>query len=101
MNSDRREFFSDVPGNATNRMAELHAKKELKEGRRISLSEVARETNVDRRTLGKWYRNEIDVFYGPVIAALCKYYDCAVNDLLVIDYGEDIETGQLAAVAAP
>ncbi len=100
---EKREFFSKVPMRASNRMAVLHAEKERKEQRRIPLTEVSKATGVDSRTLGKWYRDAIEVYHSAVIAALCFYYDCRVSDLIVLESGSEDEhspqLGQMAAVA--
>lgn len=100
---DKREFFANVPGRASSRMAVLHAEKERSEQRRIPLSEVSRVTGINRRTLTAWYRDSIEVFHSAVIAALCLYYDCRVSDLIVLESGSEGEhspqQGQMLAVA--
>jgi len=96
MTDSNRELFSDVSQRARNRMAILHARKERRLNRRISLAEVNRATKVDARTLSKWYKNEIDVYHAAVIAALCAYYECEVSDLIAVGKADEAELGQWA-----
>lgn len=89
----RAKFYDGMP-RAQSKMALLHAKKEREEQRRIPLTEVATQTGVNRRALGKWYTNSIDEFHGAVILALCQYYGCSVGDLLTIEpIGEPNSSG--------
>lgn len=83
-----------------NRVAELHARKEAEERRRISFSEVARAANISRQALSSWYNNEVNAFYPDVIEALCKYYGCTIDELLVIVPAREVDAdpGQWAAV---
>ena len=80
-----------------NRLAELHAQKEAREGRRISLSEASAAVGVSRQTFTSWYNNDLNAFYADVVEALCDYYKCEIGDLLVIVPDEEGE--QLAVVA--
>lgn len=66
-----------------NQFLALLAKKEASENRRIAIAEVARETGIDQRTLGKWSKNTIERYDSPVIDALCSYFDCTPGDLIV------------------
>lgn len=69
-----------------NRLAVLLADKEFREGRRIKLAEVAHESGVGLSTI-KSYLSQSDPvtrFDADIVAKLCKYLDCGVNDLLVI-----------------
>ena len=66
-----------------NRFLILLAQKETVENRRISIAEVARETKIDQRTLGKWAKNSLARYDAPVIDALCKYFNCTPGDLII------------------
>lgn len=66
-----------------NQFLALLAKKEAAENRRIAIAEVARETGIDQRTLGKWSKNIIERYDAPVIDALCKYFNCTPGDLII------------------
>jgi transcriptional regulator with XRE-family HTH domain len=65
-----------------NRFAELLDEKSRREGRYISLGEVANETGVTRKTLYKWQQNTMTQYDTKVIDALCAYFDVSFTDLL-------------------
>ena len=65
-------------------MPQLHAQKEARLGKRISLAEAANDTSISRQTFSAWYKNEVNTFYPDVIEALCNYYGCAIGELLEI-----------------
>ena len=67
----------------TNKFLVLLALKQEKENRRISIAEVARDTGIDQRTLGKWAKNTINRYDAPVIDALCKFFNCTPGDLII------------------
>jgi putative transcriptional regulator len=66
-----------------NTFSSLLAAKGIQEKRRITVAEVARETGIDQRTLGKWAANTITRYDAPALEALCKYFECQPGDLLV------------------
>ncbi len=66
------------------RLKELIAEREFKEGRVITLGEVATETGIHRATLSK-IANERGYNTGTEnIDRLCAYFGCVVSD--VIEY---------------
>jgi DNA-binding Xre family transcriptional regulator len=66
------------------RLKELVAEREFKEGRVITLSEIAASTGIHRATLSK-IANERGYNTGTEnIDRLCTYFECAVSD--VIEY---------------
>jgi transcriptional regulator with XRE-family HTH domain len=65
-----------------NRFAELLEEKQRREGRYISIAEVANATGVTRRTLYKWQENQITQLDTKVIDALCAYFNVSFTDLL-------------------
>lgn len=67
----------------TNKLLILLAEKETRESRRISIAEVARESGIDQRTLGKWAKNTIFRYDAAVIDALCNYFNCSPGDLII------------------
>jgi putative transcriptional regulator len=67
----------------TNHFWDLLHEKEAKEHRKISISEVSRETGIARKTLQAWTRNDVTRYDAPVIEALCNYLGCQVGDLIV------------------
>ncbi len=64
---------------------DLWEEKQRKEGRRITLLEMSRETGINRNTLAKLVdpRQEPYTTNTDVINRLCKYFDCQPGDLLV------------------
>jgi putative transcriptional regulator len=65
-----------------NRFAELLDEKQRKEGRYISMGEVAIKTGVTRKTLYKWQENSITQYDTKVIDALCEYFGVTFTELL-------------------
>ena len=68
-----------------NRVAALIGRKQERENRVITASEVARETGLTRQVISKWINNEIISYRSDMLETLCKYFDCQVGDLLYID----------------
>lgn len=66
------------------RIKELIAEKERRENRKISVSEVARHTGVNRTSLSKMQNPAIQHSTTTnAIEALCRYFDCKVEDVMV------------------
>lgn len=59
---------------------ELWAKKELREGRRITIGEVAMQTGLDPKTIAGFKNGETARFDAPVLAKLCEYFDVREGD---------------------
>tara|TARA_R110000782_G_scaffold22228_2_gene59149 strand:+ start:118 stop:366 length:249 start_codon:yes stop_codon:yes gene_type:complete len=65
------------------RLKEVLAEKEFRDGRVITLNEVSKATGIHRATLSK-IANEKGCNTGTDnIDALCNYFECRVEDLLV------------------
>jgi DNA-binding Xre family transcriptional regulator len=65
------------------RLKEVLAEKEFHDGRVITLNEVSKATGIHRATLSK-IANEKGCNTGTDnIDALCNYFECRVEDLLV------------------
>lgn len=67
-----------------NRLIELMGEKQMKEGRSINASTVARETGLTRQVVSKWARGEVSEFRADMVEELCKYFKCGIEDLLYI-----------------
>jgi DNA-binding Xre family transcriptional regulator len=74
-----------MAGKLKNRLMILMIEKERQLGRRLTQLEVANEIGVTSQLMGRWMRNEVDRFDGPVIEKFCDYFQCEVGDLLYID----------------
>jgi len=64
----------------------LAAQKEEREGRRISDSEIARVTGINRATIST-YRTPYKVverIEARVVTALCSWANCGIGDLLEV-----------------
>lgn len=57
------------------------ADKEVKEGRRISLTDVAAATGVGRITLSRMLNRGTNV-RSDTLAPLCAYFDCRIEGLV-------------------
>lgn len=65
-----------------NRFGVLLAEKQMNERRRISLSEVARETGIAWPTLQAWANNTVTRYDAPILDALCAYFGVQPGELL-------------------
>ena len=67
-----------------NRFSLLLAEKRIQEKRTISVSEIAHDTGIARKTLLAWANNTVTRFDAPVIEALCRYFNIKPGDLFEI-----------------
>lgn len=58
-------------------LLELWTEKERKEGRRITIDEVARSTGLDRKTVSGLLRGETSQFNASVLAKICEFFEIA------------------------
>lgn len=66
------------------RIKELIAEKELRENRKITLQEVTENTGVNRTSLSKMQNPAMKHSTTTgAIDALCRYFDCKVEDVMV------------------
>ena len=76
-----------------NTFSELLARKMRLEKRSISRRDVARETGISITSIQNWATNSIKRFDSDQIVAFCHYFDCGIDDLLImVEDGE----GELA-----
>ena len=66
------------------RLKELIVEKEFREQRKITLIEIAEQTGVNKSSLSKMQNpaNRHSTTTNAV-EALCRYFDCAIGDLMV------------------
>ena len=84
------------------RFAELLARKERLEQRRISRRKIAEETGMSLNSVQNWATNHVESFYAAQIIAFCEYFDCEPGELLVIEEfpnTPEIKTPLIAAFA--
>lgn len=60
----------------------LAAQKSQREGRRISLRQIIKETGISKYTVYALANNQLEEFPKDVITKLCNYFDCEIGDLL-------------------
>jgi putative transcriptional regulator len=66
----------------------LMGEKQIRENRLINAVTLARETGLSRPTIYKWIRNDLKRFDEESIVALCKYFNCDIADLIVLEKDE-------------
>ena len=67
-------------------ISELLAAKARREGReRITQEELAAAIGIPQGTISRWAGNKVDRLDRHIMAALCDYFDCEVNELLYLD----------------
>jgi len=62
-------------------MVKCHLSRLLGE-RRLKISDVARDTGINRGTLTRMYHETAERVELSVVSALCAYLNCEVSDLL-------------------
>lgn len=68
------------------RLIDLIAAQQAKEQRLIKVFEIAKNSGVPRPTLQYWLDNPVLSSFGAdTIVGLCRYFECGVGDLLVIE----------------
>ncbi|WP_043649603.1 helix-turn-helix domain-containing protein [Chitinilyticum litopenaei] len=60
--------------------------------KRLKISDVARDTNLNRGTLTRLYHETAERIELEVLDALCRYFNCKIEDL--IEYLPEAQTGQ-------
>lgn len=69
----------------TNRFTQLLLRKMQRDGKRISNREVARSTGLSTLTVNDYANNKVTRFDATVLAKLCTYLDCSLDELLVME----------------
>ncbi len=59
--------------------------REAELGRRITYREVRQATGVSATTLAAWAAGRAGRFHRRTVDALCRYFQCAAEDLIVPD----------------
>jgi putative transcriptional regulator len=76
------------------RIGELVAAKEFREGRRITLTEVAAATGVNRMTISRMINTKGYNAGSDTLDGLCRYFGCGVGDLAIYIPDEDAKADQ-------
>ncbi len=64
------------------KLKEMIAKKEFTDGRRITIGEVAEDTNIHRMTLSKMINQKGYNTGSENLNRLCKYFNCSIEDIV-------------------
>lgn len=72
-------------GEITLRVNDLLKGRELREGRRLALADVARDSGIELETLAELLAAQTDSVSLPVLAKLCTYFDCRPDNVLHYD----------------
>jgi putative transcriptional regulator len=70
------------------RVKVLLAEKSLRERRKITQEQAAKEAGIDRVTFDRLARNDFKGVQNKTLLALANYFECQIGDLLV---AEDFE----------
>lgn len=75
------------------KLVELMGEKQRKENRRITLLEVAKDTDISRATLSKiadprgGYTTNTEI-----LEKLCRYFGCKIEDLVEVKFKDEQDT---------
>ncbi len=72
-------------GEITLRVNDLLKGRELREGRRLALADVARDSGIAIETLAELVAARAESISLPVLAKLCSYFDCTPDNVLHFD----------------
>ena len=71
------------------RLSELIADKQFKEGRRVTLIEIAAATGINRMTLSRMINSKGYSTVTDNLDRLCRYFGCQVSELAVFVEEDD------------
>lgn len=63
----------------------LVAQKSQRDGRRVTLRSIARDTGISTYTIYALANNELSEYPKAVIEQLCNYFGCGTGDLLIME----------------
>lgn len=66
-------------------LKQLIERKSLREGRKISGTEIAKEIGIQRSAMAKMIRDEGYTTTTKTLDALCQYFDCRIEDLVTYE----------------
>ena len=87
--SDRGTFNDSIPVMLRFKIKEQIAEKEFRDGRRVTLAEIAGATGIHRMTLSKLVNHRGASTVSDNLDKLCAYFDCRIEDL--VEYIKDSE----------
>ena len=63
----------------------LVAQKAQRDGKRVTLRSVARDTGISTYTIYALANNEIEEYPRAVLEKLCTFFNCGIGDLLITE----------------
>jgi DNA-binding Xre family transcriptional regulator len=63
----------------------LVAQKSQRDGKRVTLRGIARDTGISTYTIYAMANNELNEYPKEVLEKLCTYFDCGVGELLRVE----------------
>lgn len=66
----------------------LHREKKFREGRDITYDEVAEAVELTVRTISRYMNDQITRYDRETLEKFCDYYDCGIEDILVLEEPE-------------
>ena len=70
----------------------LAAQKAQRDGQRVSLIRIAKDTKVSKYTIYALANNELSEYPKDVLERLCNYFECGIGDLLKLEEVPDAAT---------
>jgi DNA-binding Xre family transcriptional regulator len=61
------------------------AEKQIRENRLITTVVIAQETGLSLPSVYRWVNDELQRFDSDGIVTLCEYFNCRIEELLVIE----------------
>lgn len=75
-------------------MVALIQKKQVEEGRRITVQEISLATGINRTTLSRMIHHKGHDCLVSNIEALCKYFSCEPSELIKFEKGDSVPTAR-------
>jgi putative transcriptional regulator len=73
----------------SSRLRILLAEKSTRERRKISQRLAAQEAGISKTTFDRIIRNDFDGIRNTTLVALCEYFNCDIEDLIVVEDGDE------------
>lgn len=51
----------------------------------LKQQDIAEATGIPQGTLSRWQNGKVDSYKGEILAALMNYFECEIQDLLIVD----------------
>lgn len=75
------------------RIKEMIANKEFEEGKRLTIGDIAKATNINRMTLSKMINHRGCTVGSDKLNKLCEFFDCKIEE--IVEYVADEKVSAL------